>query len=112
MKKKRRDPAYLGDIEKAARTISEFMLGVTREQFNKDLLRQSGVLYQLAIIGEAAKHLSKELRSAYPDIPWKLMAGMRDVLVHAYHDMDLETVWKAATLDIPALLEQLRSLPK
>jgi uncharacterized protein with HEPN domain len=58
---------------------------------------------QLEIIGETKKRVSKELRSKHPDIPWSDMAGMRDVLIHDYIDIDLGVVWKTASENIPDL---------
>lgn len=56
------------------------------------------------------KRLSLEFRNENPDIPWKLIAGMRDHLIHAYDTVDLEEVWRTATVDIPALLSVLEPL--
>jgi uncharacterized protein with HEPN domain len=58
---------------------------------------QSAIIRQLEIIGEATKHLSAAFRGNHPDIPWQKMAGMRDILIHAYDAVDLDEVWNAAT---------------
>ncbi len=60
----------------------------------KDYL-QDAVIRCLEILGEASKRLSPELRNHHPDLPWRAMAGMRDVLIHAYDQVDLEEVWMA-----------------
>ena len=57
----------------------------------------------LEIIGEATKHISEEVRIKYPEVPWKDMAGMRDVLAHEYFGVDEETVWLTAKEKIPQL---------
>lgn len=62
------------------------------------------------IIGEATKRVSTEFRASHPEIPWKEMAGMRDVLIHDYRDVDIPNVWTAVTESIPALLEALEPL--
>ena len=67
------------------------------------MVTQDAVVHQLEIIGEATKRVSKELRSKHPDIPWSDMAGMRDVLLHDYIDVDLGVVWKTASENIPDL---------
>ena len=67
------------------------------------MVTQDAVVRQLEIIGEATKRVSKELRSKHPDIPWSDMAGMRDVLLHDYIDVDLGVVWKTASENIPDL---------
>jgi len=68
---------------------------------------QSAVIWQLEIIGEATKRLSIPFRDNHPDIPWQKMAGMRDILIHAYDAVDLDEVWNAANQSIPRLIEQL-----
>ncbi len=62
----------------------------------------------LEIAGEAAKHVSNEARTRFPEIPWRVMAGMRDVLVHADFGVDLEVVWKTVTVDGPTVVPPLR----
>jgi uncharacterized protein with HEPN domain len=68
------------------------------------------VTYQLTVVGEATKRLSDEFREAHPEVPWRLMAGMRDQLIHEYDIVDLDEVWKAVDRDIPDLLGKLELL--
>ncbi len=68
------------------------------------------VCRNLEIIGEAAKKTGPEFRAALPDIPWRKMAGLRDILIHAYEDTDPETVWDLVEREIPILLAQVRRL--
>lgn len=56
---------------------------------------------------EATKHLSKPLKEQYPDIPWRNIAGLRDILIHNYMGVDLESVWNVIENDLPSLKEQL-----
>lgn len=105
-----RDEATLLDIAKAANQIVEFQRGVTQEMFATDAKTQSAVLYQLLIIGEAVKRLSRRFRNQHNRIPWSLMAGMRDHLIHAYDTVDWDEVWKTATTDVPTLLVQIEPL--
>lgn len=108
----RRDDATLLDIARAARLIQEFIEGVTKEEFLSDPKTQSSVLYQLLVIGEAVKRLSQEFRAQRDDVPWSLIAGMRDHLIHAYDTVDWEEVWTTATRDVPHLLTSIEpSLP-
>jgi uncharacterized protein with HEPN domain len=73
-------------------------------------MRQSAVIRELAVIGEAVKKVSLEFRAAHPEIPWGEMAGMRDILVHDYRGTNLNNVWFAATESVPALIEVLKPL--
>lgn len=97
------DSIYIDHILNSINRILEYISGKDREAFEADQLTQDAVVRQLEVIGEATKRVSKELRSKNPDIPWSDMAGMRDVLIHDYIDVDLGVVWKTASEDIPNL---------
>lgn len=105
-----RDRASLLDIANAAQKILQYKAGMDKAEFLKDDKTQSAIVFQLLIIGEAVKRLSSDLRSQYSAIPWSLIAGMRDNLIHRYDDIDLDEVWKTADVDIPVLLTALQSL--
>lgn len=98
------------DILTAARLVQDFVQGLTREEFECDVKTQAAVVREMEIIGEATKRISQEFRSANPGIPWKKMAGMRDVLIHAYDEVDLEEVWNVVQVSIPQLIELLEPL--
>ncbi len=105
-----RDKATLLDILTAGRRILDFNRGLDKTAFLEDLKTQSSVLHQLMIMGEATKRLSSETRQSAPDIPWQLIAGMRDHLIHGYDDVDLEEVWKTSERDVPALIDRIEQL--
>lgn len=105
-----RDLESLIDIQKAAQRIVRFSQGIKQESLLNDEKELSAILYQITIIGEATKRLSKDFRQQHPEIPWRNLAGMRDVLVHEYDQIDLDIVWNVTHHEIPTLLEQLQSL--
>ncbi len=105
-----RDDAHLLDILKAARLAIEFKSTADKPEFLKDAKTQSAVLHQLLIIGEAVKRISPEFRAAHPEVPWKLIAGTRDKLIHFYEGVDLEEVWKMVNSDLPQLITQIEPL--
>lgn len=105
-----RDDAHLLDILKAARLAIEFKGSVGKAEFLDDAKTQSAVLHQLLIIGEAVKRISPEFRAAHPEVPWKLIAGTRDQLIHFYEGVDLEEVWKMVTADLPELVRLIEPM--
>lgn len=105
-----RDATYLFDIFDSARFAQEYVEGMDEAAFDRDRRTRGAVIYEILIIGEAVKKLSPEFRAAHPEIPWKKMAGMRDVLIHDYRDVDVPNVWAAVTESIPALIVALEPL--
>jgi uncharacterized protein with HEPN domain len=105
-----RDEAYVLDILKAARLAIEFKGTADRAAFLADAKTQSAVLHQLLVIGEAVKRLSPEFRTAHLEVPWKLIAGTRDKLIHFYEGVDLEQVWGMVTSDLPELIRWIEPL--
>ncbi len=103
----RRDEATLIDIANAAQLALDFAAGLTRDEFLRDLKTQSAVIHQLTILGEAVKRLSKDFRAHHSEIPWPLIAGMRNQLIHAYDAVDVDEVWRTLKKDIPDLLDAI-----
>lgn len=89
MKAKRVYSDYLRDILEACQKATQFIEGMTYETFASDDKTQYAVVRALTVIGEAAKKIPKSVQNRFPDVPWKLMAGMRDIVVHEYFRVDL-----------------------
>ncbi len=106
-----RDAAHLDDTLRASELILSFLEGIDHDAFHHDLKTQSAVIRQFEIVGEATKRISTEFKTAHPGIPWRKMAGLRDILIHAYDTVDANEVWLAASRDIPALIPLLCQLP-
>lgn len=98
-----KDRIRLEHIKGCAEKIQRWLKGVSKDAFWRNDLLQAAVMRELEVIGEAAKGISDALRQKHPEVPWREMAGMRDVLIHEYFEVDLEEVWTTATEDIPEL---------
>jgi uncharacterized protein with HEPN domain len=99
--------SYLKDITDSSSLVVEYVKSLSFEEFEKDTMRFLAVSRLLEIIGEATKNLSNDFKSRYPNVPWKKMAGLRDVIIHDYQELNREMIFKIASQDIPKLLAEL-----
>jgi len=107
---KKKDLLYLDHILQSLRKITIYIENISYDDFLNDEEKQDAVIRKIEIVGEATKRLSKDLRQEFNDIPWRAMAGMRDKLIHDYFDVDLETVWETATIDILKLIPNITTI--
>ena len=107
---RRRDSVFIAQMVEAAEAALEFSDGHTAESFTGDRLVGYAVVRAVQLIGQAALGVSAELQAAHPEIPWREMIGMRNVVVHDYADVDLALVWKTVREDLPGLIERLNAI--
>ena len=100
------DLIFLQHIFDAIKDIENYTDG-GEEVFYSTKMIQDAVIRNLEIIGEAVKNISPAIRIEYPDIPWKQIAGLRDVLIHHYFGVDLESVWLVVEKRLPTLAERI-----
>lgn len=105
-----RDDASILDIDSAARRILRFSAGLSKESLMENEEKQSAIVYQLIIIGEATKRLSREFKESHDSIPWREVAGMRDVLAHQYDKIDPDELWNVVNREIPQLISLIAPL--
>ena len=105
-----RERAWLLDMLQAAQDIVEISSGLTAEAFVQSKLHHHAILRLLMVLGEAAKHVPAAVRDSHPEIPWRRISGMRDVLIHGYFRVDLPLAWRIVSRDVPALVEHLPPL--
>jgi uncharacterized protein with HEPN domain len=94
---------WLDDILAAAEKIARYLDGLDRAAFSRDEKTADAVIRNLEIIGEATKQVPPDVRARAPEIDWQKVAGLRDVLIHAYFGVDLDIVWEVATAKVPPL---------
>lgn len=100
------DEIYLKHILDAIDKIEAYV-SVGYKTFVSTSHWHDAVIRQLEIIGEATKRLSQDLRSQYAEVPWRRIAGLRDVLIHNYMGVDLDAVWEITQKDLPALKKDI-----
>ena len=101
MKRTVRD--FILDMRAAIGEVEEFTTSMTFEEFASDRKTINAVLRSLEVLGEAARKIPDEMTNRHPEIPWKLVIGMRDRLIHGYHGVILSIVWKTIREDVPPL---------
>jgi uncharacterized protein with HEPN domain len=105
-----KDPrVYLLHIRDALAAIRRYTAG-GEEKFLAEEMIQDAVIYNLAIIGEAVKKLPSRLRTAHPEIPWKSIAGTRDIVIHEYDSTEILKVWAIVTHDLPRLRKTIQAM--
>jgi uncharacterized protein with HEPN domain len=105
-----RDAAYLWDMLQATRDILEFTRGVSLDEYSSNKMLQMAVERGFQILGEAARRVTETFRTAHPEIPWSLIVGHRNVIVHDYADLSLKRIWEVVEEDLPGLLQDLDRL--
>jgi uncharacterized protein with HEPN domain len=102
-----KDTVYIDDILENIQNLDGFLRSVDREDFLIDLEKQFAVARALEIIGEASAKLSEDFRNQHPEIDWRGLKSMRNLLIHEYAYVDAEEVWKACQEDVPNLKSNL-----
>jgi len=99
---------YIDDVLECIDKIEEYTEGVGEGEFYENTQIQDAVIRRLEIVGEAIKNIPVDFREQYPNIPWRKIAGMRDVLIHGYAGVNLLRVWRVVIDDLPDLKEKFR----
>lgn len=98
------------DILISAHAILKRTVGMTYEDFHTNQVITKAVLYDFVIIGEATRNVPVAIRDRYPEIPWRFMGNMRNVMTHEYFQVDLEIIWNTIQDSLPSLISKIQDL--
>lgn len=97
----------LKDIIESMNRIDNYLIGVDYDSFLNNQMLIDAVIRNLEIIGEAAKNITEEVRSKYPEIPWRNMIGLRNILIHQYFGVDESIIWEVVQTNLPYTRQSL-----
>lgn len=101
---------YLEDIVLAIAKIHRYTSGLSLEAFANDERTLDAVVRNLEVVGEAIKKVPESVRSKHPEVDWKKVGGLRDILIHEYFGIDLDIIWDVVQNKLPALEQQVQAI--
>ena len=103
---------YLEDIVESLDIIKEYVTDIKEEDFLNNRQLQDAVIRRFEIVGEATKQIPDSFRNKHPEIPWRKMAGLRDVLIHSYFGVSIGRIWKMITSDLDKTAKKISDIMK
>jgi uncharacterized protein with HEPN domain len=107
---KRQFDFYLEDILKSMLRISEYIDGIKIADFKKNYMIVDAVVRNFEIIGEASRNIPSTIQKKHPEIPWKKMYGLRNLISHEYFGIDYEMLWEIASVNLPQNIKDLKRI--
>ena len=104
------DLPFVEHILDSINAIGEFSKNMKRGELNSNRLKQSAIVREIEIIGEAVKNISEKTKEKFKEVEWKKIAGTRDKMIHHYFGVDLDIVWEIIKKEIPLLKKQVEKL--
>lgn len=106
------DIIFIEHILESISALNEFSAGISINELSSNRMKQSAIVREIEVIGEAVKNISENLKNKHKEIGWREIAGTRDKMIHHYFGVDVNTVWNIVKKDIPILEKQIREIKK
>ena len=103
---------FIEDIMESIGLIETYIGANSKEKLDNDQKLKDSIVRRLEIIGEAVKNIPDNFREKYPKVPWKKIAGLRDIIIHTYFDIDSDIVWDIIKKDLPDLKQNIQKIKK
>lgn len=104
MRPEGRDIALLFDMLRYAQAIEPVVVGLSYDDYLAQFTTRLAVERAIEVVGEAARHISRDFQVAHPEVPWRKFISMRHIIAHDYGELDHEAIWRVATTHIPELI--------
>lgn len=98
---------FIEDVLESIKLIEKYIGNTSKESFGNNQKLKDSVIRRLEIIGEAVKSMPNDFKEKYPEVPWKKIAGLRDIIIHTYFNIDLDITWEIIKKDLPDLKEKI-----